>query len=131
MPQGVLYHKTRDTAELVRSEAAICHKRHRFQPELDHLPITFYVDMRGFSTVRTEKDKAVGTDLKNSGHRALSLTTCMVPQFVYSIVCEKVGGSHSLTEHSYPGHPLAGVYCTHCAASLIIVDRVQEFDVKS
>jgi hypothetical protein len=96
----VLYHKTRDTAELVRSEAAIGHKRHRFQPELGQLPIPLHVDMRGFSAIRTEKDETVGTNLENSGHRALSLTTCMVPQFVYSIVCGKAGRSHPVAEHN-------------------------------
>jgi hypothetical protein len=70
----VLDHKTRDTAKLVRSEATIGHKCYRFQPELSHLPITLHVDMRGFSAIRAEKDETVGTNLENSGHKALSLT---------------------------------------------------------
>jgi hypothetical protein len=70
----VLSHKTRDTAEFTRSEAAIGHERHRFQPELSHLPITLHVNMRWFSAIRTEKDETVGTNLENRGHRALSLT---------------------------------------------------------
>jgi hypothetical protein len=70
----VLSHKPRDTVDLVRSEATIGHKRHRFQPELSHLPVALHVDMRWFSAVRTKKDETVGTNLEHRGHRALSLT---------------------------------------------------------
>ena len=70
----MLSYKTCDPAEFMRSEAAIGHKRHRFQPELSHLPITLHVNMRWFSAIRTEKDETVGGNLENRGHRALSLT---------------------------------------------------------
>jgi hypothetical protein len=70
----VLSYKPRNTAELVRSEAAIGHKRYRFQPELGHLPIALHVDMRWLSAIRTEKNETIGTNLENRRHRALSLT---------------------------------------------------------
>ena len=63
----MLSHKTRDTAEFVRSEAPIGHKHYRFQSELGQLSITLHMDMRWFSTIRTKKNKTVGTNLENSG----------------------------------------------------------------
>jgi hypothetical protein len=51
----MLHNKSRDTAEFVCSKATIGHERHRFQPELGHVPLTLQVDVRQFPTVGTEE----------------------------------------------------------------------------
>jgi hypothetical protein len=63
----VLHNKSRDTANLVCSKAAIGHKRHRLQPELGHVPITLHMDVRRFPAVGAEKMKLYGPSRSTVG----------------------------------------------------------------
>jgi hypothetical protein len=69
----VLHNKSRDTANLVCSKAAIGHKRHRLQPELGHGPLPLHVDMRRFPAVGAEEDETVWSVTKYGRHRAAFL----------------------------------------------------------
>ena len=69
----MLHNKSRDPAQLVCAKATIGHERHRFQPELGHVPLPLYVDVRRFPTVRTEENETIRSVTKYSRHRAAFL----------------------------------------------------------
>ena len=69
----MLHNQSRDPAELVCSKATIGHKRHRFQPELGHVPLTLHVDVRWFPTVGTEENEAIRSITKYGRHSAAFL----------------------------------------------------------
>jgi hypothetical protein len=58
----MLLDKPRNTVQLVLSETTIRHERNRIEPEFGHLPITLHRDMRWFSPIGTEENKAVGSN---------------------------------------------------------------------
>jgi hypothetical protein len=76
----MLHNKSRDTAEFVCSKATIGHERHRFQPELGHVPLTLQVDVRQFPTVGTEENETIWSLTKYGRHRAAFLAR----MFLYS-----------------------------------------------
>lgn len=53
----MFYNKSRDTANLVCSKAAIGHKRHRLQPQLGHVPFTLHMDVRRLPAVRAKENE--------------------------------------------------------------------------
>jgi hypothetical protein len=69
----VLHTKSRDTADLVCSKAAIGYKRHRLQPKLGHVPFPLHVDVRRFPAVGAEEDETVRSLTKYGRHRAVLL----------------------------------------------------------
>ena len=69
----MLYNKSRDTAHLVCSKAAIGHERHRLQPELGHGPLTLHMDVRRFPAVGAEENETIRSITKYGRHRAAFL----------------------------------------------------------
>jgi hypothetical protein len=84
----VLHNKSRDTANLVCSKAAIGHKRHRLQPELGHVPLTLHMDVRRFPAVGAEENETVRSITKYGRHRA-ALLAHMFPHSEERFYAEK------------------------------------------
>ena len=76
----MLHHKSRDTAHLVCSKAAIGHERHWLQPELGHVPLPLHMDVWRFPAVGTEENEIVRSVTKYGRHRA----TLLAHLFLYS-----------------------------------------------
>ena len=76
----MLHNKSRDPAQLVYAKATIGHERHRFQPELGHVPLPLYVDVRRFPAVGAEENETIRSITKYGRHRAALL----VHMFLYS-----------------------------------------------
>jgi hypothetical protein len=76
----MLHNKSRDPAGLVCSKASIGHECHRFQPDLGHVPLPLYVDVRRFPTVGTEENETIWSLAKYGRHRAAFLAR----MFLYS-----------------------------------------------
>jgi hypothetical protein len=84
----VLYHKSRDTANLVCAKAAIGHERHRFQPELGHIPLPLHMDVRRFPAVGAEENETVRAITKYGRHKA-ALLAHMFPHSEERFYAEK------------------------------------------
>jgi hypothetical protein len=84
----VLHNKSRDTANLVCSKAAIGHKRHRLQPELGHAPLTLHMDVQRFPAVGAEENETVRSITKYGRHRA-ALLAHMFPHSEERFYAEK------------------------------------------
>jgi hypothetical protein len=50
-------------------ETSIFSKRNWIKPELSNLPVSLDMDMNRLTSVGTEENKAIGTNLKNSWHK--------------------------------------------------------------
>ena len=74
----MLSEQPHDPTDLVRSEATIGHERHRVEPAFGHRPLPCHVDVRRFSTVRTEENETVRSIPKHGGHKAVYLTMRVV-----------------------------------------------------
>jgi hypothetical protein len=51
-----------DWVQLVFCESMIFCNLDRFQPKLCDLPVTLYVNVRGFSTIGTKEHKTIGSN---------------------------------------------------------------------
>ena len=76
----MLKHETSDISQFLFCESSVFRKDNRNEPEFGDLPITGYMDMGWFTSIRTKENKTVGTLPENRWHKDPSFME-VAPQF--------------------------------------------------